>query len=487
MVKIIVGQNDLFSTNPELKDLWDYEKNIIQPIEVSAGSHKKAWWKCRLGHSFESQIKNIVYGKGCPYCAGRKTLVGYNDFGTWCINNDRIDLLNEYAPINSKKPSEYTYSSHEKVYWLCPSGHTYFMKISDRTVSGYGCPICSNHQLLSGYNDLRSWATKNNPVLIEEYSSKNEESMDIIMPNSVIKRLWHCRLCGNEYFSSPNSRVNMNSGCPKCAKRMYSSFPEQACYYYVLIAFSDAINGYKDIENDISELDIYVPSKKIGIEYDGKHWHKGNRSKEKQRQKYDACKKQSIKLIRIKEYDEVNDDCDINIVIPSDFDYYDALNITIKKLLSFLGIAVNVDVKRDELMIKEKYYQVLKSNSLQSQNPEIAREWDYKRNGSLMPSMVFKSSSDVVWWLCPQCGNEYKMRVNTRVSLPIGNCNKCRDHHYGEQFRRAVRQYTLDGEFIAEYVSITEAKKATGASSISICCNGKIQTSGGYKWKYADE
>lgn len=53
---------------------------------------------------------------------------------------------------------------------------------------------------------------------------------------------------------------------------------------------------------------------------------------------------------------------------------------------------------------------------------------------------------------------------------------------------KRVFQYTKNMEMIAEYVSATEASAAVGInnSNISACCNGKIKSSGGYIWRYAD-
>ena len=45
------------------------------------------------------------------------------------------------------------------------------------------------------------------------------------------------------------------------------------------------------------ELDIYIPSKKIAIEYDGSFWH-GNKTR-KDLEKNQKCKKDGIKLYRI--------------------------------------------------------------------------------------------------------------------------------------------------------------------------------------------
>lgn len=53
---------------------------------------------------------------------------------------------------------------------------------------------------------------------------------------------------------------------------------------------------------------------------------------------------------------------------------------------------------------------------------------------------------------------------------------------------KAVLQYSMDGNFIAEYPSATIAAKETGISlpSIAICAQGKFKTMCGYIWKYKD-
>ena len=54
---------------------------------------------------------------------------------------------------------------------------------------------------------------------------------------------------------------------------------------------------------------------------------------------------------------------------------------------------------------------------------------------------------------------------------------------------KAVIQYDLNDNFIAEYISASEAARRTGLHSqnISGVCRGVKKTCGGYKWKYKDE
>lgn len=49
---------------------------------------------------------------------------------------------------------------------------------------------------------------------------------------------------------------------------------------------------------------------------------------------------------------------------------------------------------------------------------------------------------------------------------------------------RPVIQYTMDGEYIAEYDCIRAAHEATGACHIGDVCRGVRNWAGGYKWKF---
>ena len=51
---------------------------------------------------------------------------------------------------------------------------------------------------------------------------------------------------------------------------------------------------------------------------------------------------------------------------------------------------------------------------------------------------------------------------------------------------KVILQYDLDNNFIKEYASACEANRQTHIcrSCINDCCNGKLKTAGGYKWKY---
>ena len=80
--RVIEGINDLNTLKPELASEWS-EENEIKPTEVSIGSHKKAMWKCKLGHEWIATVKSRTINRtGCPYCSHNKVLAGFNDLAT---------------------------------------------------------------------------------------------------------------------------------------------------------------------------------------------------------------------------------------------------------------------------------------------------------------------------------------------------------------------------------------------------------------------
>lgn len=68
---------------------------------------------------------------------------------------------------------------------------------------------------------------------------------------------------------------------------------------------------------------------------------------------------------------------------------------------------------------------------------------------------------------------------NTRHAVSAGLMNK-------HATIKAVRQYSLQGEFMMSYESLAEASLSTGAGAEKICevCRGTRKTAGEYQWRY---
>jgi hypothetical protein len=64
-------------------------------------------------------------------------------------------------------------------------------------------------------------------------------------------------------------------------------------------------------------------------------------------------------------------------------------------------------------------------NDLASQYPELAKEWNYEKNGDLTPDKVASGSGKKVWWKCSVCGYEYLRYVYTHVFKKGIHCPEC--------------------------------------------------------------
>ena len=131
--QIIIGVNDLQTTNPEVAAEaygWD-------PKTLTAGSNtKKLEWKCPLGHIYLAVVAERTRkdGKasGCGICASKIVLIGYNDLKT---------VLPEVAAeANGWDPTSLTVGSGKKRSWKCKEGHIWNAIVSSRQISG--CPTC---------------------------------------------------------------------------------------------------------------------------------------------------------------------------------------------------------------------------------------------------------------------------------------------------------------------------------------------------------
>ena len=417
-----------------LLDEWDYEKNECNPNEVSYGSNEYAWWKCSFGHFWKSKIGNrSLLKRGCPYCSGRKTLSGFNDFKTWCINNNREDLLKEwYYEKNDIAIEDISPQNNRKVWWKCSLGHEWDATIGSRTRSSRpsGCPYCSNppKRVLVGFNDLESWCRANGR---EDLLSEWDYDENSITPKEVTfgsgKAVWWKCSKAHRWKTAINCRTTgSKTQCPICT-RTQSSFPEQAVAYYLNQAFTILqryrINGY--------EVDVYIPEHKIAVEYDGRFFHDNEHTVLRDKRKNEALEAVGVHLIRIKEsVDQFSVDNKI-ILFPAAngkyiTDHFEkALSELIRIIAELIGIDCSIDInmQRDELNIRAYYMNTLKENSVGVVYPELIPEWDTEKNAGVDAFSFSAHNGKKVWWKC-QKGHYWYASINSRTQRKLG-CPYC--------------------------------------------------------------
>ena len=395
----VKGETDLQTLNPSLAKEWNYEKNNeLTPMDVLPKSNKKVWWKCSEGHEWQAKINDRSKGHRCPYCAGRKALSGFNDLQT--INPNLAKEWN-YSRNGDLKLEDFTVNSGKKVWWKCYKGHEWQATVANRNHER-GCPYCSNQKVLKEYNDLQTI----NPSLAKEwnYSKNGNLKPDDFTINSGKKVWWKCYK-GHEWQATIASR-NSGGGCPVCDSEKHTSFPEYAIVYYLKKYGLQVIHTYKE---QGYELDVYVPSQKIAIEYDGYYWHKNKEQGDLEKNL--KCEKDGIKLYRIREGLSMLNDSSIDFTIQQNQrDLSKALQAILSEII---GVNIDVDVKRDAIEIENLREYTEKENSLSSANPQVAKEWNYEKNGTVKPEYFRANSNKKVWWRCGS-GHEWQATIANR-------------------------------------------------------------------------
>lgn len=311
MRKPIIGKEDLVTwckqNNKEyLLDEWDYEKNDLKPEEFFPKSEKIVMWKCKKEyHSYPAPIYfRTTQNTNCCYCTGKRVLVGFNDFRTWCEKNDRIDMLKEWSMEgNLERPEDCTKTAHKKIIWKCSKcGNNYPASIADRTTKSSGCPYCSGRLPILGKTDLLTWCQNNDREdLINDWNSElnDGKSMQEYTYASDKKVIWKCHICSFEWKTEINARTVGNGGCSKCSVSG-TSFPEQFIYLVLKSLYRNTIN--RDKTHGV-ELDIFIPEYSIAIEYNGTYYHESQQKNDEK--KRELCKQRGINLLQI--YEKVKD------------------------------------------------------------------------------------------------------------------------------------------------------------------------------------
>ncbi len=268
-------------------------------------------------------------------------------------------------------------------------------------------------------NSLYNWCINNDcQYLLEEWDySKNGK----LNPKNVSRASnkiiwWKCKKCGFEWSASLNNRASKRNRtmCPNCSIAYRTSIPEKICSFYLKRIFPDLVENYTSPLIENMELDIYIPSRKIGIEFDGEAWHQ---NKERDLKKDLLCKNNGILLLRIREEGlPILNSSSIVINTKRAKGNYEALEKPLKEIETILSntlnqqvdLKVNIQSDYDNIMGQINCLAIEKSVA----KTKLVNEWDYKKN-KIDPHYVSASSNKLAWWIC-SLGHSWKACVNDR-------------------------------------------------------------------------
>jgi len=298
--KRINHTNSLATLNPSLAKEWHPTKNgELTPHMVACNYSKKVWWVCLECSSeyFSSANSKLSANKsGCPYCSGK--LINHTN----SLASKRQDLASQWHPTKNGDltPHGVTVKNNQKVWWLGKCGHEWDAQICHRTrTNKSGCPYCSSHKLLKGFNDI--WTT--NPKLASMLADPEDGYK--YMQSSNKKVDWRCADCGSTIKNkSINNISNRRLPCSNCSDGR--SLPEKI----MSLILSHIVESYHyELSFEWSNnkrYDFYLPHYDIIIEMHGSQHYEQSKRKEartlKEEQENDRLKYETAMKNNIKEY-----------------------------------------------------------------------------------------------------------------------------------------------------------------------------------------
>ena len=280
------GNSDWFikKANEIHNNRYDYSK--VEYVNAST----KVCIICPEHGEFMMTPMAHLNGQGCPKCSGRG------------LSTEEVVKL-----FREKHEDKYDYSKvvynkmHEKVCIICPK-HGEFFQTPSKHLLGQECPRCAKSKR-SVSNTLTTNEFIEKARLI--HGDKYDYSKTIY--NGTYNDVTiGCKLHG--YFSQrANDHLN-GHGCPVCGNNI--SINETEIANFIKNLGLDVISKDRNVLKG-KEIDIFVPSKNIGIEYDGLYWHSNEfKDKNYHLDKTNECANKGIRLIHIFE-DEWNNKQDI--------------------------------------------------------------------------------------------------------------------------------------------------------------------------------
>ena len=343
------------------------------------------------------------------------------------IHNDKYD----YSKVNYV-------NSRTKVCIICPE-HGEFWQTPHNHLKGYGCAECGKEKshlpkITTEYFIAKSKEIHGNKY---DYSKVCYKTCDTKV----------CIICPEhgEFWQTPTNHIN-GSGCPKCANEKRKNalikdtklFIDAATLIHNGKPEDEIISLFSEIEHQQHnreilngmEIDIFIPSLKLGIEYNGLRWHSEEFGKDHRYHldKLNKCNEQGIKLIQIFEDEWINH-----------------REICESKLKQICGLNRNPKIfgrkcEIREITNKDIVYEFLDKNHIQGRTGFTIALGAYYQN-NLVGVMTFKKEKDGYWDL-----NRFATDINYQCIGIGGKLFKhfTRNYQFIEIKSFADRRWTTD-------------------------------------------
>jgi len=260
-------------------------------------AHEKVTIGCPEHGPFQQTPAKHMSGRGCPECARLARIAALQKRARVCADqfHERAQRVHPTLDLSS---AVYT-AAHERVTVHCPE-HGEFSIRAYALLNGQGCAACHRERLArGGYRQL------NTDEFLERAAQQhgaryNYEGVDYAHGKCPVEI--RCPTHGS-FMQRPNDHLS-GHGCPRCAA-VGPSAEEDLLFKRVREIVGPATVIERNVRNVIApqELDIYIPSMRLALEFNGSYWHNDTRrAREYHQQKKLSCIQAGVDLIHVYDF-----------------------------------------------------------------------------------------------------------------------------------------------------------------------------------------
>lgn len=377
----------------------------------------------------------------------KKTLEYYRKFGYEGKSGDNLLVKVEDLPK----------SSNVKLTKICDCcGNTVgvisYYSISNARIKGDGkdrCKSCAMKLVRKNvpFNKSLEYFAKNNnkEYLLEEFSDKNNITPDKIYRASNNIYIWICGVCNTPYEQNVTNRTCHDVNCPYCAGRQVNHTNSLATLNSHL-----ASEWHPTLNGDLTPHDVTCNSNKEVWWKCSKHpnheWKTTVGSRNSRSKGCPYCSGRyatDIDNLEVKFTELSNEwDYDKNNRLPCEYKAFSDEIVwwKCKKGHEWSDPIIYRTNAKDKSCPYCSHKIASEEYSLVTEYPEIAKEWNYKKNEG-KPSEYLPYSNKIVWWTCKNCDNEWNTAIENRST---GNgCPVCAESKGEQRIRKWLEDYQI--------------------------------------------
>ena len=255
----------------------------VDKVDLSeyTSMHSRIRAVCDIHGEFRPTVSNLL--KGC-WCAKCGKLEAGNKRGAPTLNK-LLNKLNEKNLTLVSAPNNVRANSRVTI--KCELHGEFRTTVDNIVFSNTSCPKCAiiaaKLAATKGFEEVEALAAARGYGLLRDGYQNSKSRITAICPT-------------HGEFETTANYLQSGNGCPRCVNKI--SKGEQELFEFVRSLAVDAEQTNKTLIGP-KHIDIYVPSKRLGIEYHGLYYHAGESKKEGCRLKWKLSEAAGVKLIQI--------------------------------------------------------------------------------------------------------------------------------------------------------------------------------------------